>query len=71
MDIEYTVKIKGKKVPSFKKGWKKGEIAKVVITFKGATGKDTGSPLFIRQIFETGEDILRKYVIVNHKILKK
>lgn len=71
MDVEYTVKIKGKNLPVFLKGLKKGVIAKIVITFVGAKKKDLKSPMFIREVWDKQDEILKDCVEITHKILKK
>lgn len=70
MDVEYIIKIKGKKVPVFKKGWERGEIARVVVTFKKVRKKDLNTPVLLMAIDEHGNEVLKKFVEVTKKILK-
>ena len=69
VDVEYIVKIKGKKVPIFKKGWEKGEIARVIMTFT-IPKKDLDSPVFKMAIHNTADEIINDYVVVEPKIVK-
>lgn len=71
MDIEYVVTITQSNVPVFHKGWNKGVIQKMIVTFKGAKKKDLkDNPFLVRNILETRDKILADNVKCTYRIVK-
>lgn len=68
MDIEYTVKVKGKNVPKFAKGLGKGVLSKVVISYKGMT-KEKITPMFYVHMDDQKKKLLDDCIEVSYKIV--
>lgn len=71
MDVLFTVKIKGKNVPEFKKGLGKGVLAKMVITYDSKEFKTMSGPRQLIMLLEQENKILSECVESSFEVLHK
>lgn len=70
MKVVFTVKVKGKNVPEFKKGLGKGVIARTIISYKDDDVKEISTPRLLLQLMEEEDKIVKECVVSSFKILK-